>query len=205
MLVLPRITAPASRRRSVMCASYGATIALEDARPGRALAALDRDEVLERRPGCRAAGGARRARRRRRARGGQPRVGGVGLGEGPFAIDREPGVERRRCRARPRRDGPPSARATRSRRRAGAPASSWARSRVGSAVMRTAQSPPRMAGTTMKSPSRSAALARTASTGSDGRHDVVAEDVLELDGLGGRRDVVGRHARPGSRTGRGCG
>ena len=44
----------------------------------------------------------------------------------------------------------------------------------------------------MKSPSRAGALARTASTGSDGRDDVVAQDVLELDRLGGRRDVVGR-------------
>ena len=44
----------------------------------------------------------------------------------------------------------------------------------------------------MKSPSRAGALASTASTGSDGRDDVLAQDVLELDGLGGRRDVVGR-------------
>ena len=44
----------------------------------------------------------------------------------------------------------------------------------------------------MKSPSRAGALARTASTGSDGLHDVLAQDVLELDRLGGRRDVVGR-------------
>ena len=44
----------------------------------------------------------------------------------------------------------------------------------------------------MKSPSRAGALARTASTGSDGRDDVLAQDVLELDGLRGRRDVVGR-------------
>ena len=44
----------------------------------------------------------------------------------------------------------------------------------------------------MKSPSRAGALRRTSSTGSDGPDDVVAQDVLELDRLGGRRDVVGR-------------
>ena len=35
-------------------------------------------------------------------------------------------------------------------------------------------------------------MTSTASTGSDGRDDVVAQDVLELDGLRGRGDVVGR-------------
>ena len=81
MLVLPRITAPASRSRSVMWASNGATVALEDPRAGGALAARDRDEVLERdrdaqqrvegRDGVGALG----------ARRGEPRVGRVGLGE----------------------------------------------------------------------------------------------------------------------------
>ena len=55
-----------------------------------------------------------------------------------------------------------------------------------------AQRSSRIDGTTMKSPSRAGALASTASTGSDGRDDVVAQDVLELDRLRGRRDVVGR-------------
>ena len=50
----------------------------------------------------------------------------------------------------------------------------------------------RMAGTTMKSPWVAGAFARTASTGQRGLHDVVAQDVLELDGLRRRRDVVGR-------------
>ena len=48
MLVLPRMTAPASRSRSVMWASYGRDVALEDPRAGGRLAAAHRDEVLER-------------------------------------------------------------------------------------------------------------------------------------------------------------
>ena len=44
----------------------------------------------------------------------------------------------------------------------------------------------------MKSPSRAGGVARApSSTGSDGRDDVLAQDVLELDRLGGRRDRVG--------------
>ena len=130
------------------------------------------------------------ARRRVGPGGGQPGVGGVGLGEGALAVDRQPGVERRGCRARRRRGAPRSARATRRRRPAGARPS---RGRGGGSGRSSAgQRSSRMAGTTMKSPSRAGALARTASTGSDGRDDVVAQDVLELDRLGGRRDVVGR-------------
>ena len=80
---------------------------------------------------------------------------------------------------------------------------SWAWRRVrsvvigmGRAVDRVAASvrSPRMAGTTKKSPSRAGALASTASTGQRRRDDVVAQDVLELDGLRGRGDVVGRDA-----------
>ena len=43
----------------------------------------------------------------------------------------------------------------------------------------------------MKSPSVSFALRRTASTASDGAGDVLAQDVLDLDRLGGRRDRRG--------------
>jgi hypothetical protein len=68
-------------------------VALEDSRPGGALAALDRDEVLE---------GDRDAEQRMEPldriaalalRGGQPGVRGIRLLEGGRAIDRKPGVQ----------------------------------------------------------------------------------------------------------------
>ncbi len=46
MLVLPRMTAPASRSRAVTVRVERGDVALEDLRAGRRLAALDRDEVL---------------------------------------------------------------------------------------------------------------------------------------------------------------
>ena len=68
-------------------------VALEDARAGGALAALDRDQVLER-------DGDAQERMQRGQRGGalgpgggQPCIGGVGLGQRPLVVDREPGVE----------------------------------------------------------------------------------------------------------------
>ena len=69
-----------------MCASYGATIALEDPRAGRALAARDRDEVLERDrdPEERVERGERRVRL---AGVGEAGVGRVGLRE---RADRDP-------------------------------------------------------------------------------------------------------------------
>ena len=93
MFVLPRMTAPASRSRSVMCASYGATVALEDPRAGGALAAVHRDEVLERDRDAEQRVEPVERVGRVRPRRGEPGVGGVGLGERPLAIDRQPGVE----------------------------------------------------------------------------------------------------------------
>ena len=51
-------------------------------------------------------------------------------------------------------------------------------------------SPPRIGGTMTKSSNASGALRSTASTRQRRRHDVVAEDVLELDRLGRRGDRV---------------
>ena len=90
-----------------MWASYGDAVALEDPRARGALAARDRDEVLERdrhaeqrvqrRDGRRPLGPGRR----------QPRVRGVGLGQRPLVVDRQPGVEAA-VRARgPARGAPP--------------------------------------------------------------------------------------------------
>ncbi len=68
-------------------------VALEDAGAGGALAALDRDEVLEtdRDPQQRM----QRIDRGRPigARGGKAGVGGVGIGQGTLVVEREPGVE----------------------------------------------------------------------------------------------------------------
>ena len=122
-------------------------------------------------------------------RGGQAGVGGVGLGEGPFAVDREPRVEatvvalrRREVRLGQlmRRDvaGPQE----------GGHLVGEEPGRIGHPAQRSS----RMAGTTMKSPSRAGALARTASTGQRRSDDVLAKDVLELDRLCRRGDVVGR-------------
>ena len=138
-----------------------------------------------------AAGPARRG-------GGQASVGGVGLGEGALAVDRQPGIEGAVAASAASSAGVSLARA----QLAGAQAAaiSWAWRRVGSVIggspvaWRSGErhSPPRMAGTTMKSPCALGAFARSASsTGSDGVDDVVAQDVLELDRLGGRRDVLG--------------
>ena len=93
MLVLPRITAPASRSRSVMWRVVRRAIALEDARAGGALAARHRHEVLQ---GDRDPEEGRQPVERRPALGaghGEPRVGRVGLRERALAIDRQPGIE----------------------------------------------------------------------------------------------------------------
>ena len=69
-------------------------VALEDPRAGGALAALDRDQVLERdRDAEQRVEGPDRVVALA-AGGGQPGVGGVGLGERTLAVDREPRVER---------------------------------------------------------------------------------------------------------------
>ena len=100
------------------------------------------------------------------ARRGEPGVGGIRLAEGALTVDRQPGVERpvvalgagevRLCRARAT-SLRPSADARPSRGRGAVSGST------------SVQSPPRIGGTTMNSPSRSAAFASTASTGSDSR------------------------------------
>ena len=77
-----------------MWASYGGDVALEDPRAGGALAALDRDQVLERdrdaEQRVESVDGASPSPRA----AGEPGVGGVGLLERGVAVDREPGVER---------------------------------------------------------------------------------------------------------------
>ena len=77
-------------------------VALEDPRAGGRLAARDRDEVLERDrdPEQRV----ERVDRRRTVgpRGRQPGIGGVGLGQRPLVVEREPGVEAVVGRVRPR-------------------------------------------------------------------------------------------------------
>ena len=189
-------------------------IALEDARAGGALAALHGHEVLEARPGCRAAGGAPRAPRGpRRA----PRPGGH------RRRPPRPGRARGRWSARrggrgpaPRRgrDAPRSARARSSSPARSRAAMWWAWRRVRSVVIgwvvvgraaRRQSRSPRIAGTTKNV---SVARRRVGEHGLGVQRrpgDVVAQDVLELDRLGRRRDVVGRDAWRGSRTGRGCG
>ena len=94
MFVLPRITAPDIAQPLGDVRVVRRPVAREDARAGGALAALDRHEVLERdRDAQQRMQGIERgaplpARRR------EPRVGGVGLGERPLAVDGQPGVER---------------------------------------------------------------------------------------------------------------
>ena len=118
-------------------------VALEDPRAGRALAALDGDQVLQRDRDARAADG------RPASRGAEAGVRGVGLAERPVAIDREPGVQgmvpglggvevglRQLARRSPR----PRAAARPSRGRV---------SRVRSDGHRAAHSAARIAGTTM--------------------------------------------------------
>ena len=166
-------------------------VALEDPRAGGALAARHGDEVLERDrdrraadgaassaagPSARAAASRRRRRRPRRGRRSRSIV--------------EPRVERAVVALGERRGGPRSARATTARRRAAGRPSRGRGGASGLGIDRSGrQSPPRIAGTTMKSPSRAGALASTASTRQRRPDDVVAQDVLELDRLGGRRDV----------------
>ena len=77
------MTAPAARRRSVMCASYGRDVALEDPRPGGRLAAPDRDQILERDRDAEERVERVECRRALSAGDGQPGVGGVGLVERP--------------------------------------------------------------------------------------------------------------------------
>ena len=169
-------------------------VALEDARARGALAARDGHEVLERdrqaeqrververRPAP--PRGRRRAARRRRPPGRGRRSRSIASQALSAWFWRS--ATSRWARVSSRDETSPA------RSRA---ASSWPRSRVGSVVMPAPArhaSPPRIGGTTMKSPSVSFAFRRTASTGSDAPRDVLAQDVLELDRLGGRRDRRG--------------
>ena len=161
-------------------------VALEDARARGALAAghghevLERDRDAQQRPQCVERVG------RVGPGGRQAGVGGVGLGQGAFAVDREPRVEPAVVALRRREMGLGQL----VRRDVACPQERG--HLVGEESGRIGHRSSRIAGTTMKSPSRAGALASTASTGSDGRDDVLSKDVLELDRLRRRGDVVGR-------------
>ena len=166
-------------------------VALEDARAGGALAALDRHEVLERRPGRRAAGGARRARRRRRRGRSSSRASAASAS----ASARSRSMVSQALSAPLSALGRVEVRRGQLARRdlAGAQPRGQLVGEEPGRIGRSSggQSPPRIAGTTMRSPSRSAALAEDRLDGQRRRHHVVAQDVLELDRLG-RRARCGR-------------
>ena len=146
-------------------------VALEDPRPGGRLAARDRDQVLERDRDPEQRVERADGRRAIGPRGRQPRIGGIGLGQRPLVVERQPRVEAMVGRVRPGqvRRGDLARVVSPARRRS---ARAWAVRRVRSSATAMgrprAYSPPRIAGTTKKSPSRSGAFARTASTGRDG-------------------------------------
>ena len=182
-------------------------VALEDPRAGRALAALDRDEVLERDRDAEQRMERRRAPRRpRRAPppAGRRRASASASARSRSMVSQalrpsvlalgqvEVGVGQLA-----RRDVAARAAGRPSRGRG-------ARVSVG-AIGRALSARRGSAGTTMKSPSRAGALARTASTGSDGRatssRRMFSSSIVWAVGA---MSSVGT-ARRGSRTGRGCG
>ena len=194
MFVLPRMTAPAVAQALRDVGVVRGAVALQDPRAGRALAAGHGDEVLER---------DRDAEQRlepvERVRGvvagrRQADVGGVGLGQGPLAIDRQPRVEavvvafgggEVRLGQLARRDlaGAQERRPSRGRA-AASDRSSRIAITAGSALVEDGRDDDEVA----------VARGRVGEDGLDrqGRaDDVLAQDVLELDRLGGRRDVVG--------------
>ena len=135
------------------------------------------------------------------SRVGQPGVGRIRLAERTVAIDRQPGVQR----AVARLGGVEGGRrelarelSSPARRRA---ASSWAWSRVESVIGLAARSRsgragrPSLAADDRRDDDEPVALLGGVREGRLDRqrrgHDIVAEDVLELDRLGGRRDRVG--------------
>ncbi len=159
MFVLPRMTAPARAQALRDVGVVRRDVALEDPRPSRALAALDRNKVLERDrdPEQRV----ERVERGRSVRAGrrEPGIGRVGLGEGGRMVDRQPGVEAgvlsvgevemglRQLARRQLADAQAGRHVVRVKAR-----------QLQGHDRRAPQSPPRIAGTTMKSPSRAAAF-----------------------------------------------
>ena len=207
MLVLPRMTAPAVAQALGDVRVVRRDVALEDPRPGRALAAADRDEVLE--PDRDAEQRVERVERGRRPRRGRRRAArrrSSASASARVAVDGQPGVERAVVALGGVEMRRPSRRATRRSPARSRAASSWAR--------QAAVGIGRSSGASVAAEDRrdddevALALGGVGEDVLDRQRrvdDVVAQDVLELDGLGRRGDVVGRDRRPGSRTGRGCG
>ena len=144
------------------------------------------------RSGCSASSAARAVAASR----GEAGVGRVGLGEGALAVDRQPRVEGLVLALGDVEVG--DSRQLARRHVAGAAAGRPSRGRGGgsfggrrSVMAVRGRYSPRIAGTTMKSPSRAGAFASASSARNEAPDDVVAEDVLELDRLGRRRDRVG--------------
>ena len=123
------------------------------------------------------------------AGGREPGIGGIGLLERGLPVDRQPGVQCVVVALGAARWASASSRERSSPDRSRAAISwAWRRLRL---VMRDGYSPPpRIAGTTMNSPSVLGGVPEDVLDRQRLAGDVVAQDVLELDRLGGRGDVV---------------